>query len=64
METSEVYRYYEAPKRYQISTNGGDEDYVVIGDYRLAEEIAERLAICGSDEYEVDGEKFFITCHA
>lgn len=63
----EVYDYYDAPKKYQVSTNGGDEDWVIVAekeDEYTAEQIADALVACDKDRHEIGGKVVFITCHA
>lgn len=62
----------QAPERYrQLSTNGGDEDYVILctsssrfDDWDQAESLARRLAVCDFDKYEHEDGTVWITCHA
>jgi len=64
----EVYAFDECPDNWrELSTNGGDEDYIVVGsqeDWRV-EDMAEKLAVCGYQTVILpDGRAAYITCHS
>jgi hypothetical protein len=69
-----VYRFQEAPEKFKaMSTSGGDEDWVILGDNEDdVESIAARLAVCDfeivSRNLDNDLTRPFgviaITCHA
>ena len=63
-----VYPFSEAPQKFrELSTNGGDEDWIIVcgrAHADVAENIANRLAVCDYDKYETENEIVFITCHA
>ncbi len=73
--TLKVFKFDEAGDLRTLSTNGGDEDYVVCEPvtrssegYLCAAQIADSLAVCDYDVYyaNVAGvySRVYITCHA
>lgn len=63
-----VYRFYEAPEYYKkLSGHGGDEDWIIVTDFKnrhTAEEIAERLVVCDYECHQYEGEVVYITAHS
>lgn len=63
---AEIYVYDDCPEEWRaLSDNGGDEDYIVLGGGWLAEDIADKIAVCDMQKVELpDGRTAYITCHA
>jgi len=62
--------FHEAPEDFKYSV-GGDEDFVVVlpaksshSILRIANNLAERLAVCDSTEIQWDNKTFFVATHA
>jgi hypothetical protein len=70
-KTIKVWRFEGAPREYRdLSTNGGDEDWIAFIPSALAEEYigwlesGSSFGCCCVDEYKVEGGVICIGCHS